>query len=750
MKRTAFFLAALGFAVAAQAAVSPYAGFVYPAGGNPGAVLTLTLGGQHIKDFSGVHLAGMPVEARLTDYLRIYDRQEAGRVKRMMENLAARLAEEKDETVRLQMQRQIALAEQEMEMVKEMARMDKMNPALAAKKQFNPQISERLTLEVRLPKNLPPGDCELRVITTNGLSNPLVFQIGELPEVYEREPNDTLSNAVPLTALPARVNGQILPGETDCFRFQAHQGETLVFQVAARALIPYLADAVPGWFQAVLTLYDAQGREIAWADDFRFDPDPVMTVRIPQDGTYTLAIRDAIFRGREDFVYRLTLGAMPFISHLSPPGGTAGTTEEVTLYGVNLPTDRLKIKIPAGASGAMPVQVGKGALVSNIRKFGVSELPGAPEGEPNNTVEQANRVSGDTVINGTVGLHGDADWFCFTGRAGERKTVEVMARRLGSPLDARLQVIDSSGKSVAVADDTDDPAAGLLPHQADARLDLVLPADGTFFVRLDDVQGKGGEEWFYRLALSRAQPGFELQVFPSSLKLSRGGSVPVTVKAVRHGGFDGEIELSARNLPSGVVLERAVIAAGAPTASVVFSATDRAKEAVFPVEIEGSALCGARTLQVQAMPTEDRMQAFLYKHLVPSRQLMIKLCDPDPVTVELDLPKDGWFRVRPGGTIALTPQVTWREGARRGIKLALAEPPEWLTLQTGSLGGPVGRIVLEISPNAEPGDQAAVLLTGTVRSEKSAKDPDYNPVMKFMNSKAVEFPIEVIQVQVIN
>src|SRR6185369_1395468 len=47
----------------------------------------------------------------------------------------------------------------------------------------------------------------------------------------------------------------------------------------ARALIPYLADAVPGWFQATLALRDAKGRELAYDDDFRFNPDPVLAFR---------------------------------------------------------------------------------------------------------------------------------------------------------------------------------------------------------------------------------------------------------------------------------------------------------------------------------------------------------------------------------------------------------------------------------------------------------------------------------------
>jgi hypothetical protein len=44
------------------------------------------------------------------------------------------------------------------------------------------------------------------------------------------------------------------------FKFKgAKKGDKLVFVAMARKLVPYLADAVPGWFQAVLHLYDEQG-----------------------------------------------------------------------------------------------------------------------------------------------------------------------------------------------------------------------------------------------------------------------------------------------------------------------------------------------------------------------------------------------------------------------------------------------------------------------------------------------------------
>ena len=111
----------------------------------------------------------------------------------------------------------------------------------------------------------------------------------------------------------------------------------LVVVAAARELIPYLADAVPGWFQAALALYDAKGHELEHADHYLFHPDPVLHYEIPKDGEYVVEIRDSIYRGREDFVYRITLGELPYVTSIFPLGGPAGAQTTVELKGWNLP-----------------------------------------------------------------------------------------------------------------------------------------------------------------------------------------------------------------------------------------------------------------------------------------------------------------------------------------------------------------------------------------------------------------------------
>ncbi len=198
--------------------------------------------------------------------------------------------------------------------------------------------TKTLELAVAVAADAELGQREMRVETPAGMSNGFHFFVGQLPEVNEIEPNDDFAKAQTLPALPVLVNGQINrqvngqpAADKDFFRFQAKAGQTLVFAVDARAILPYMADAVPGWLQAVLTLYDAHGKDLAYADGFRFRQDTVLIYKVPADGQYVLELRDSLYRGRQDFVYRLSMGALPYVTDVYPLGGKRGTTVPVQL-----------------------------------------------------------------------------------------------------------------------------------------------------------------------------------------------------------------------------------------------------------------------------------------------------------------------------------------------------------------------------------------------------------------------------------
>ncbi len=215
-----------------------------------------------------------------------------------------------------------------------------------------------------------------------------------------------------------------------------------------------------------MALYNSQGEELAYADGYRFHPDPVLYYEAPEDGDYLVEIRDALYRGRQDFVYRLTVGELPFVTGIFPLGCQIGDKATVALRGWNLPTHELTVDTTSKKPGVYPVSVWAGNVVSNHMPFAVDTLPECLEKEPNNQLGEAQAVTLPIIINGRIDPSGDQDIFCFTARAGDQVVAEVYARRLDSPLDSVLRLTDANERQLAFNDDHTDRGLGLNTHGA--------------------------------------------------------------------------------------------------------------------------------------------------------------------------------------------------------------------------------------------------------------------------------------------
>jgi hypothetical protein len=679
---------------AAGQAREPEIGYVYPAGGRRGATFEITVGGQALDGVSQVRISGNGARAEVLEHKKPLTQKQINELGMKLKELQDR----KREAIRKGMEegkgaglesfktfaKELGLEEMDV-----MAFMELRKKLQDPKRQPNPQIAETVTVRVTVSQDAEFGERELRVRTPSGSSNPLFFHVGPYAEYNEKEPNDKTPDAGFRDPLPVTFNGQIMPGDVDRFRFKAPKGAHLVVSVAARELIPYLADAVPGWFQATLAILDAKGNQVAYQDDFRFRPDPVVYYEVPEDGEYVLEIRDAIYRGREDFVYRVTLGEVPFITSVFPLGGEYGVPLTVALDGWNLPARELKVEksgdsvdvhaVPE-SPGIRHVSVNKGSRISNRVPLAFDTLPERSETEPNDSQNAAQAVQLPLIVNGRIDRPGDWDVFRFEGRAGDEVVAEVFARRLDSPLDSILKLTDANGTPLAVNDDCEDKRAGLTTHHADSRLGLRLPADGAFLVHLGDTQGKGGPTYAYRLRLAPARPDFELRVVPSRVNAPAGATVPITVHALRKDGFAGEVTLALKKAPEGFALSGGWIPAGRDDIRLTLTVPPQASREALELALEGCAAIEGREVRRPALPAEDMMQAFIYHHLVPMKDWkvevtgsrrgspLVKLLEQGPVK----LVAGGTARVRfspPGG-----PPV-------KDLRLELDEPPEGIAVQ---------------------------------------------------------------------
>lgn len=698
-------------------------GYVYPAGGKQGTTFEAVVGGQFLTGLSRVEVSGNGVQATITELIQPTNTKELNRLRIQMDELMARRAVVRKDFAALERFRSFKTAkniktddaarDKELEELKKKyanatwtAADEKLlaevrrKIGMAVRRPANPAISEIAVLQVSVAADAEPGQRELRVGNAVALSNPLVFCIGHLPE-FSEPPTKTITqqaSAVQKTALapksrrieadaeitlPAVVNGQILPGEVDRYRFQARKGQRLVVAASARQLIPYLADAVPGWFQATLALCDAQGKELAYADDFRFHPDPVLFCEIPADGQYVIEIKDAIYRGREDFVYRITAGELPFVTSVFPLGAPAGGPSSVELSGWNLPADKLALGNQEKTPGIHPLPLGPGPWISNPLPFAVDTLPECLEQEPNQEPGRAQRVVAPVIVNGRIDSPADVDVFSFEGRAGDRIVAEVYARRLDSPLDSLLKLTDAGGRQLAFNDDHEDKGAGLTTHHADSWLSAVLPADGTYFVHLSDAQRKGGPEYAYRLRISPPRPDFDLRVVPSSINARAGATVPVTVYALRKDGFDGDIALELRGAPAGFSLSGAWVPGGQDRVRLTLSVPSGGAEEPVSLQLEGRATIDGREVRRPVVPADDMTQAFEYRHLVPAKQWRVAVAGSSgryraaAPRIAGPLP----LKIPAGGTAQVRLDVPGSRAVAGQFRLQLSDPPEGITLK---------------------------------------------------------------------
>jgi hypothetical protein len=285
------------------------------------------------------------------------------------------------------------------------------------------------------------------------------------------------------------------------------------------------------------------------------------------------------------------------------------------------------------------------------------------------------------VINGRIGRAGDRDLFRFEGRSGETMVVEVTARRLHSPLDSIVRVFDATGKQVAFNDDFDDKGSGLITHQADSRVECVLPASGAYIVSVADTQGKGDETYAYRCRISPRRPSYELRVVPSSLNLRAGAAAPLTVFAFRRDGFDGEIAVELQDAPKGFVLTGGRIPKGEDKVRLTLLSPPEGTNHAVRLKMQGVATILGREVRRPAVPADDMMQAFFYRHLVPAETLLANVVSrgfrsPPPPR----LLADGPVRIPAGGTVPVRVLVPGRSYVRN-LQLELNEPPEGLSIE---------------------------------------------------------------------
>lgn len=332
------------------------------------------------------------------------------------------------------------------------------------------------TCEILLPADMPAASVQVRLHTPLGSTGSKPFYVGPFAETPEKEDNNSATTAAGVP-LPGTWNGTIdKKGDRDLWSFEAQAGQELVFQLAATNLGSLLT--------AKLTLLDNSGKTLSTTTRASNRSDAALGYRFETAGKYLLQVEDRNFTGGGSHFYSIHAGPFALVTSVFPlgirasgsPGAAqpvAGEASFVEARGFNLGSG---VKIPAPAqpgtqSIALDVPAGTSATgkTLNVARFESSSFPELVEVEPNDTPQQAQLLPVPGAISGRIGAAAPdaktapdpvvpatrhpprathSDHVAFDAKQGQRLTVEVFARRIGSPLDPVLEILTADGQPV--------------------------------------------------------------------------------------------------------------------------------------------------------------------------------------------------------------------------------------------------------------------------------------------------------------
>ncbi len=501
-------------------------------------------------------------------------------------------------------------------------------------------------LNLVVKSDVAVGAYPIRVQTDDGVSNPFLLTVGQLPQVAEKEENSTFESAQRIPEPPLVVEGGVSGNDVDYFRFQGRKGQHILVDAQCARIGSGLDPTIR------LTSGGPRRSYVASADDTPgLLTDARLTAVLPEDGDYVVEISDSRYQGASRPVYRLVIGDIPVADEVYPLGGRAGETIGLELRGgtlagvkvaaamVNAPVgmDLFQPRVSECTIG-LPTTGGRNLDLESISPRVVSSYlelrePVEPAGSPV-------RAVAPVVFNGRIDPPGDEDRFSLVVTPGTRVRIAVHAYDLGSALDAVLRVEGKGGASIANADDTtvrlppknNVPQSLILP---DPTVNMTVPG-GTneITVVIRDLERRGGVGFPYRIVAEPLVPEFELQANEPQVSIPRGGTAAVGV-TVKRKGYSGAIGITVIDPPAGLTVRPGVIADGQTTGVLSFTASAEARFPAAAIKLAGRGEGTSPPLERQAVePIVFALQTNLPTSAMNQYGLVVAPALPTPVTLE--------------------------------------------------------------------------------------------------------------------
>lgn len=465
----------------------------------------------------------------------------------------------------------------------------------------------------------PSGTYDIRVVAAWGVSNPIPFVVGPLPEIAETEPNDAQAQAV---NIPLTVNGRIQsPADVDRFRFGGKKGQRVVVSVKA--------ESIDSPLDSTVRIFGPRGNVVAEALD-GFDYDASLEMILPDDGEYRVDLFDAVYGGSPAHRYRLSIHSGPTLDAALLSGYGEGAmlrllgrgltaddkspTEFPAVFGqpeqsLSTPFAFDPLPASAGILGAYSYAAAPfAATLARVRTTAlVDPVPVAlPQGrlqveiESNDTSETGQRLMVPADFSGTFGNPGDIDFLIFESEKDAVWIVEVSAHRQRSLAQPQVAVFHqeangSIARELTNASDSPNNPLGATFEKAtrDPRLTFKAPEKGAYVVRLLHANRREGDaRHHYRVVVRPRAPDYRIIAMPNDpgpagSAIFPGGRFALSVQLERLDGFEGTVRVEALGLPAGIKAYPVVFGPGVNKREMVIEAAPDAAAGEFPLKLRG-------------------------------------------------------------------------------------------------------------------------------------------------------------------
>lgn len=482
------------------------------------------------------------------------------------------------------------------------------------------KLSKEKVFSVRVDSNVPEGIYDMRLLGTHGVSNPRAFYVDRAKTALK---SGECSFAKPMEIrVGEAVYGSVAAAARDHFRFAAQKGQ--------RVFVRCMAQELDSRLTPVFAVLDAGGRRLSANQRMSF-----IDFTAPESGNYVVSLQDVAFAGGADHYYRLSVDEAPVVEAVAPSVVAVGKKTRIQVFGRGIAgskpsgirsTDGKELEVaevevePAPAPGVDGVSAIAAAGLetwsfrlrsekgssNSLSLLALRQPVPVQVAGPKDPVAAALPGSVSGLFNkGFEGVPIE-----FEAKKGEVIFAEVFSSRLGESKTNPYLRLTKAGAFVSEAygPETNTGGPRLNTLHNDPTLRFECKEDGKYTLNVTDLSGaaRSGPGGRYVVSLKREEPGFSLvaanepppetandrALQPRGCVLRAGGTAMVRVVAMRSGGFTGEIELGAENLPEGVTSSPGRILAGKNDGVLILRAQPELKRALSSVRIVGRSADG--------------------------------------------------------------------------------------------------------------------------------------------------------------